>query len=103
MVKRMASPLQIRTLVSLPFDENSYVVWLAGRNEALVIDPGFEPDLILDCLREEQLSAAASCSSRKQSRIRSGSKPGSMTRASFRPASQTTYEFSSKGKDTRVR
>jgi glyoxylase-like metal-dependent hydrolase (beta-lactamase superfamily II) len=50
---------QLRTLVSMPFQENSYVVWLPGRADALVIDPGLEPDLILDCLREQGLTVAA--------------------------------------------
>src|SRR5262245_32798032 len=51
--------LQIRTVVSLPFEENTYVVWLPGRTDALVIDPGLEPELILECLREEGLTPAA--------------------------------------------
>jgi hydroxyacylglutathione hydrolase len=51
--------LQIHTLVSLPFEENTYVVWQPPRNEALVIDPGLEPDLILDFLREQALIACA--------------------------------------------
>jgi glyoxylase-like metal-dependent hydrolase (beta-lactamase superfamily II) len=55
----MSTPLQIHTLVSAPFAENTYVVWLPGRRDALVIDPGLEPELILDCLRDEQLTAAA--------------------------------------------
>src|SRR5947209_7441885 len=46
----MTASLQIRTIVSQPFDENTYVVWRAGRKDALVIDPGLEPDLILDFL-----------------------------------------------------
>jgi glyoxylase-like metal-dependent hydrolase (beta-lactamase superfamily II) len=53
------STLQIRTIPSMPFDENTYVLWLPGRTDALVIDPGLEPDLILGCLREEGLTAAA--------------------------------------------
>jgi glyoxylase-like metal-dependent hydrolase (beta-lactamase superfamily II) len=55
----MSTPLEIRTLVSQSFQENSYVVWQAGRPEALVFDPGLEPDLILDCLRDEGLTVAA--------------------------------------------
>jgi glyoxylase-like metal-dependent hydrolase (beta-lactamase superfamily II) len=51
--------LQIRTLVSLPFEENTYVVHLAGRADAVVIDPGLEPGLILDYLRNTGLSVAA--------------------------------------------
>jgi hydroxyacylglutathione hydrolase len=55
----MAQPLQIRTLVSMPFEENTYVVWLPDRTDALVIDPGLEPDLILDFLREVGLQVGA--------------------------------------------
>src|SRR5262249_46125698 len=55
----MPPALHIRTIVSMPFQENTYVLWLPGRKEALVIDPGLEPELILDFLREEQLTPAA--------------------------------------------
>jgi len=55
----MASSLQIRTIVSAPFEENSYVTWVPGRTVALVFDPGMEPELILDVLRDEDLTASA--------------------------------------------
>jgi glyoxylase-like metal-dependent hydrolase (beta-lactamase superfamily II) len=55
----MPTPLQIRTIESMPFAENTYVVWLPPHREALVIDPGLEPDLVLDCLRDEELTVAA--------------------------------------------
>ncbi len=55
----MPARLQIRTIESMPFAENTYVVWLPPRKEALVIDPGLEPDLILDGLQNEGLTAAA--------------------------------------------
>ena len=51
--------LQVRTLVSMPFQENTYVVWLDGRSDAIVIDPGLEPELILECLAEHGLTPAA--------------------------------------------
>lgn len=54
----MAAGLQIRTLVSRPFEENTYVVWLPDRRDAVVIDPGLEPDSILGFLREEGLTPA---------------------------------------------
>src|SRR5579884_4195005 len=38
----MAGSLEIRTVVSQPFQENTYVVWVPGRTDALVIDPGLE-------------------------------------------------------------
>jgi len=54
----MATPLEIHTLVSQPFAENTYMVWRPGRADALVIDPGLEPDLILDFLRRRGLTPA---------------------------------------------
>jgi hydroxyacylglutathione hydrolase len=52
-------PLVIHTLVSMPFAENTYVVRLPDRKDAVVIDPGLEPELILDLLAAERLSVAA--------------------------------------------
>lgn len=49
----------IHTVVSMPFAENTYIVWLPERTDALVIDPGLEPDLILKLLEDEQLTVAA--------------------------------------------
>jgi hydroxyacylglutathione hydrolase len=51
--------LQIRTVVSLPFQENTYIVWQDGRGDAVVIDPGLEPELIVEVLHEEDLSVDA--------------------------------------------
>jgi glyoxylase-like metal-dependent hydrolase (beta-lactamase superfamily II) len=51
--------IQIRTVESEPFAENSYVVWREGSREAFVIDPGFEPDLIREALAENGLALAA--------------------------------------------
>ena len=52
-------PVQIHTVESQPFAENSYVVWKDGSPDAFVIDPGFEPDLILDALAERDLKLVA--------------------------------------------
>ena len=43
----------------MPFAENTYIVWLDGHPEALVIDPGLEPQLILDFLAARGLRAVA--------------------------------------------
>lgn len=53
------SSLQIETVVSAPFDQNAYVIWLEGSRECLIIDPGFEPEGILDVVREHQLEPTA--------------------------------------------
>src|SRR5262245_37635966 len=50
--------LEMHTIVSMPFAENTYVVWRRGGAEAIVIDPGLEPELILELLRERELTPA---------------------------------------------
>ncbi|MCI0377538.1 MAG: MBL fold metallo-hydrolase [Gemmataceae bacterium] len=55
----MPAKLQVQTVVSLPFEENSYVVWQQGQGECLVFDPGLEPDLILQFLQDKELRPAA--------------------------------------------
>jgi hydroxyacylglutathione hydrolase len=55
----MTPALHIRTLVSMPFEENTYVVWRPGSSECVVIDPGLQPELIEECLREERLDLRA--------------------------------------------
>lgn len=54
----MSSTLEIHTIVSMPFQENTYIVWRPGGG-ALVIDPGLEPDLILEFLDAQSLNVAA--------------------------------------------
>jgi hydroxyacylglutathione hydrolase len=49
----------IEPVVSAPFEEVSYVVWRRGRDEALVVDPGFDPESILAVLRRGNLKLAA--------------------------------------------
>jgi len=51
-------PLHIQTIVSMPFAENTYVLWVEGRADAVVIDPGLEPELILQFLKDRQLRPA---------------------------------------------
>jgi glyoxylase-like metal-dependent hydrolase (beta-lactamase superfamily II) len=51
--------IQILTIESQPFAENSYLVWREGNSEAFVIDPGFEPDLIREALADRGLTLAA--------------------------------------------
>ena len=51
--------MKIHTIVSMPFAENAYVLWLDGRGDCVVIDPGLEPELILQFLADNQLRPAA--------------------------------------------
>ena len=50
--------LILERIVSLPFQENTYIARLAGRTDCLVFDPGLQPDLILDYLAAESLQVA---------------------------------------------
>jgi hydroxyacylglutathione hydrolase len=49
----------IEVIVSLPFMENTYIVRRDGRPDCLVVDPGFQPDLIIRSLRSQELTPAA--------------------------------------------
>ena len=49
----------LATIVSAPFAENSYVAHLDGRRDCLIVDPGFEPDKIIDYVSENGLAPAA--------------------------------------------
>jgi glyoxylase-like metal-dependent hydrolase (beta-lactamase superfamily II) len=51
--------LQIQTIVSMPFAENTYVAWQDGRADCVVVDPGTEPEAILELLRAQGLTPAA--------------------------------------------
>jgi hydroxyacylglutathione hydrolase len=51
--------LRLEIIVSAPFDENTYVAWLEGRSDCLVIDPGLQPQKILAVLHANKLTPAA--------------------------------------------
>ena len=56
-MSRLDRPSEIswETVVSQPFAENSYVVYRNGARECVIVDPGFEPELI------EQAVESANC------------------------------------------
>ena len=43
--------LLLKTIVSVPFEENTYIAQIKGRADCLVIDPGLEPEKIIDYLQ----------------------------------------------------
>jgi hydroxyacylglutathione hydrolase len=51
--------LTIGRIVSMPFDENTYVAHVPGRDDCIVFDPGLEPEAILEYLDEHALAPAA--------------------------------------------
>ena len=53
------SQLRYASIVSMPFDENTYLVHLEGRTDCLIIDPGFEPDKIFSHIDQHDLEPVA--------------------------------------------
>jgi hydroxyacylglutathione hydrolase len=53
------SQFNLDRIISAPYDENTYVFWLKGRSDCLIIDPGFQPGQILGLLDENQLVPVA--------------------------------------------
>ncbi|MDR1485899.1 MAG: MBL fold metallo-hydrolase [Planctomycetaceae bacterium] len=59
------SEIFIKPIISTPFEENAYIVYLKQTNknhdvrECFIVDPGFEPHLIIDFLRAERLEPTA--------------------------------------------
>lgn len=58
-MNRYALPCHVETIVSPPFDENTYVAWLDGRNDCLIVDPGLLPDEVISVVEENGLTPAA--------------------------------------------
>lgn len=55
----LASEMLLGKVISSPFDENTYIAHLRGRDDCIVFDPGFDPDAIFDYLRDRELTPAA--------------------------------------------
>lgn len=56
----MAGPdYRIEAVVSAPFDQVAYVVWRQGRDDAIIVDPGFDTDAIQQVLDHHGLRPAA--------------------------------------------
>lgn len=51
--------LQVISILSMPFAENSYLLWRAGSKEAVIVDPGLEPQRILQQVRKHGLKIVA--------------------------------------------
>lgn len=54
-----ASDFKIEPVESAPFGQLTYVAWKRGGTEAVVVDPGFDTEAILDVLRRQRLEPAA--------------------------------------------
>ncbi len=51
--------IQLSAVVSSPFEENTHIAQLEGRSDCLVIDPGLEPEKIMDHLQSRGVEPAA--------------------------------------------
>lgn len=49
----------VHVIESKPFAENTYVVWLPGRPDCVIVDPGFEPERIVEFLTDQRLTPTA--------------------------------------------
>jgi len=58
-LERPRVSLSIEVIVSPPFMENTLIVFRPDRNDCLVVDPGFQPQQIIDSLRRANLTPAA--------------------------------------------
>jgi hydroxyacylglutathione hydrolase len=50
---------RIEAVESAPFAELSYIVWRQDRQEAVIVDPGFDPKSILELIEREKLTPVA--------------------------------------------
>jgi len=55
----VADDLVIKIFVSESFAENTYVVHKSGCADCFIIDPGFEPELIIDYLKKNHITPQA--------------------------------------------
>jgi len=53
------SAIKTIRVASMPFDENTYVVFREGVTDCVVVDPGLQPDKIAEKLKENNLKIAA--------------------------------------------
>ena len=51
--------MTVGKVISMPFDENTYIAHVPGRDDCIVFDPGLDPEAILEYLAEHSLTPAA--------------------------------------------
>ncbi len=51
----LSAEKHFQAIVSAPFEENTYIASMPGREDCLVIDPGLEPDKIVASLKSRRL------------------------------------------------
>jgi hydroxyacylglutathione hydrolase len=51
--------IQLLRVLSAPFEENTYIIRIEGRDDCLIVDPGLEPEEIIEQIEAERLQPAA--------------------------------------------
>lgn len=51
--------LRVESIVSVPFNENTFVFWIEGRDDCLIVDPGMQPRKIVELVDTNGLKPAA--------------------------------------------
>jgi glyoxylase-like metal-dependent hydrolase (beta-lactamase superfamily II) len=52
-------PLQLECVISQPFAENTFIAHLEGSPECLIVDPGFDPESVIECIEARKLTPVA--------------------------------------------
>ncbi|HZZ71484.1 MAG TPA: MBL fold metallo-hydrolase [Pirellulales bacterium] len=47
--------LRLQAIVSKPFQQNTFIAYLDGRTDCIIVDPGFEPDKIIQYVETKNL------------------------------------------------
>ncbi|MDR2705079.1 MAG: MBL fold metallo-hydrolase [Planctomycetaceae bacterium] len=53
------SEIIVETILSVPFQENGYLIYRVGSSECLLVDPGFEPEKIIEHIKNKGLKPIA--------------------------------------------
>ena len=51
--------MEIKTLSLGAYETNCYIIWAEGSSQCLVIDPGYDPEVVLDLAKEYGKTVAA--------------------------------------------
>ncbi len=55
----MSNSIQVARIVSVPFDENTFIFWRKGSSECVIFDPGLQPKAILELIEEQGLTPSS--------------------------------------------
>ncbi|MDR2757303.1 MAG: MBL fold metallo-hydrolase [Planctomycetaceae bacterium] len=59
MTQNNSSEIIVETILSVPFQENGYLIYQVGNQECFLVDPGFEPEKIIECVQNKELNPIA--------------------------------------------